>query len=709
MSRGLQHDVTRHEPPNRVGVVCWPMLKPAARAVVCLFALIPVLSMNPASAERISGLAQDSRPQDVPLADWVVVTEDSGDRNDDAVGCERITLFDVRTGDRLAQSEFHASPGQIAATENGEVVVSPVNNSTLAWFLLRPLSTTWKSVVIPDPRTPILGVQGGAVAFALGDSALLMPRADGIEKYAASMLSQTSLGPVQGTFRSGAPAAMLVSRDTRTVHVVGTDGWIHTVDVATMTAVAPPLAYEPVERDTRYRIHETFATLSPDDRFLVINMGDRASLQVVDLKDRVRKVVPLTTLRRTRGVRFNFAPAAFGRLAVHGGDEVGVFEFRGLDPPVERATVRVPDSSFMNHSRCSGRLAETYRASFRFGAIAWTGSGDGIIAAAGMASGAEFRVFDYTEARMPYLSERMDLDACVGSSDPRAKCPLPIDIHTLNGRLWVPTATPLPTPTATSSRTATPPPTPTPTATPSATPTATTTSTPNPTATPTRTPSPTPTPTSAPRPAYLPLALREHCVPDQRQVDVVLVIDASTSMQEPTAAGRPKIDAAVAAARLLVGELRLQAGDRAAVVAFNAAATLLQPLTSDPAALDAALAAIAIGPQTCLPCGVEAADAELAGPRRRPAAQPAVVVLTDGRSNPRPAAEAVERAAAAKVRGVAVFTVGLGDDVDAEALAAMASRPVFAFRTADAEALAGIYRAIAGAIPCPPGTFWGQR
>ncbi|MCE7938942.1 MAG: VWA domain-containing protein, partial [Chloroflexi bacterium CFX6] len=92
-----------------------------------------------------------------------------------------------------------------------------------------------------------------------------------------------------------------------------------------------------------------------------------------------------------------------------------------------------------------------------------------------------------------------------------------------------------------------------------------------------------------------------------------------------------------------------------------------------------------------------------------PAAQPAVVVLTDGRSNPRPAAEAVERAAAAKARGVAVFTVGLGDDVDAEALAAMASRPAFAFHTADAEALAGIYRAIAVAIPCPPGTFWGQR
>ncbi len=45
-------------------------------------------------------------------------------------------------------------------------------------------------------------------------------------------------------------------------------------------------------------------------------------------------------------------------------------------------------------------------------------------------------------------------------------------------------------------------------------------------------------------PAYLPLILRERCVPDQRRVDVVLVIDASSSMTEPTAPGRPKLDAA---------------------------------------------------------------------------------------------------------------------------------------------------------------------
>lgn len=39
----------------------------------------------------------------------------------------------------------------------------------------------------------------------------------------------------------------------------------------------------------------------------------------------------------------------------------------------------------------------------------------------------------------------------------------------------------------------------------------------------------------------------------------------------------------------------------------------------------------------------------------------------------------------------------------------MASRPAFAYRAPDAEDLADIYRAIAVAIPCPAGAFWGGR
>lgn len=205
---------------------------------------------------------------------------------------------------------------------------------------------------------------------------------------------------------------------------------------------------------------------------------------------------------------------------------------------------------------------------------------------------------------------------------------------------------------------------------------------------------------------YLPLALREQCTPDVRRVDAVLVIDASTSMTERTPAGRMKIDAAIAAARSFLDALRCDRGDQAAIVAFNADATLLAPLTDDRAVLDAALAGIRTFPQTCIVCAVETAAATLDSPRHVPAHTAALILLTDGRSNPQPVGEAVERAADAKARGVVVFTVGLGAELDDAALAAMASRPAYAYRAPEAEGLAGIYAQIAVDIPCPADAFW---
>jgi hypothetical protein len=39
----------------------------------------------------------------------------------------------------------------------------------------------------------------------------------------------------------------------------------------------------------------------------------------------------------------------------------------------------------------------------------------------------------------------------------------------------------------------------------------------------------------------------------------------------------------------------------------------------------------------------------------------------------------------------------------------MATRPEYFYAAPDAEALAGIYRGIAVAIPCPVADFWGRR
>jgi hypothetical protein len=100
---------------------------------------------------------------------------------------------------------------------------------------------------------------------------------------------------------------------------------------------------------------------------------------------------------------------------------------------------------------------------------------------------------------------------------------------------------------------------------------------------------------------------------------------------------------------------------------------------------------------------------ELAGARHAADHAAVLILLTDGRSNPRPAEEAVARAAAAKAAGVTVFTIGLGADVEAGALAAIASRPEWYYGAPDGEALVEIYRQIAVALPCPAGAFWGGR
>jgi len=241
-----------------------------------------------------------------------------------------------------------------------------------------------------------------------------------------------------------------------------------------------------------------------------------------------------------------------------------------------------------------------------------------------------------------------------------------------------------------------------------ATPTPTSTATPAPTATPPPTATATrarPTATLAPQPVYLPLALNEAPCYEQQRVDVVLVLDASTSMGMATAEGRPKIDVAVEAARRFVDELRLGEGDRAAVVAFNADAQLLAGLTADRRVLDAALGGIELASQTCLVCGVQVAAEELLAQREAGRAL-VLVLLTDGQSNPRPASEAVDAAAAAKAAGVTVFTIGLGAELDEDALRAIASRPEYNYRAPDAADLEAIYRRIAVTIPCPGQTFW---
>jgi Mg-chelatase subunit ChlD len=214
---------------------------------------------------------------------------------------------------------------------------------------------------------------------------------------------------------------------------------------------------------------------------------------------------------------------------------------------------------------------------------------------------------------------------------------------------------------------------------------------------------------------YLPLLLREKCIPESKRLDVALVIDASNSMAEDggDGSGRSKLQIAESAATALLEELRLgqDAGgaiDRASVVSFNAEATVRQHLTQDRAALRAALVPIALAPGTQLDLGIRVATEELTGSGRRLGADRVMVILTDGRATGGPGA-ALNRADAAKALSVTIFTVGLGEDLDRAALVAIASRPELCTVLPTAVELVRVFQRIGRDLPCPPWTFWGGR
>ncbi|MBZ0288739.1 MAG: VWA domain-containing protein, partial [Anaerolineae bacterium] len=139
-------------------------------------------------------------------------------------------------------------------------------------------------------------------------------------------------------------------------------------------------------------------------------------------------------------------------------------------------------------------------------------------------------------------------------------------------------------------------------------------------------------------------------------VAVVLVIDVSTSMD-----GRP-FEQAKEAARAFVNTIR--DNDPVAIFAFSTRVQLVQDYTTDKATLLAAIDALPIGGQTSLYeaafVGVQKA-AEAESPRR------AVILLSDGaqydESGP-PRAARGDAASEAVVRGVPVYTIGLGYGTD---------------------------------------------
>lgn len=201
--------------------------------------------------------------------------------------------------------------------------------------------------------------------------------------------------------------------------------------------------------------------------------------------------------------------------------------------------------------------------------------------------------------------------------------------------------------------------------------------------------------------AYLPFAAKGVCFPVEKPLDIVLVMDTSSSMREPAAGGTgTKLDAARAAAASFLANLSF-GRDRAAIVSFNRAATRVVPLSGDPAELQAGLDALVSVEGTRIDLGLaEAVDTLFEGGRAT--AKPVVILLTDGLQNIQFAPNDAVLAQAERLKGMGslVYSIGLGDTVDAALLQAAATSPDRFYRSPSDRELADIYAQIKERITC---------
>jgi hypothetical protein len=252
---------------------------------------------------------------------------------------------------------------------------------------------------------------------------------------------------------------------------------------------------------------------------------------------------------------------------------------------------------------------------------------------------------------------------------------------------------------------------PTPTALTTASPTATST----PTASPTATASATRTP-EIPEPGriYLPIISELRCA--LGSLDIVLVLDLSTSMRRQLPDGEVKLEVVLAAAGDFVSRLDPSL-TQVAVVGFNDRAWIESPLGADLIRARSALAALPahMAEGTRLDRALE--TGMLALSPARPGASTVLLLLTDGLPNrvPTPAPSGSQEdsvlalATEARSRGILIYSLGVGqpdaealpDRINAWLLREIAGDPERYFEARDASALQGAWRAIGELLRCP--------
>jgi len=618
-------------------------------------------------------------------------------------GCTDVTLANLASGAVLARPRTSyadgPSVGQVAVNSKGSVVVWNSNNNH--WFV-RVLTwhsedSSWRDGVFTEGW---MAPTGGAVAISPDDETLLVAAENSVWKYEMKNVSARGLGPAvklaidpaaraPGNFlHSIVAAAIEFTADSRTAYVVVNDGFIYTLDVDAMAWRHERVPYDVSAEPLSHRSRRTFAALSPDERWLVINRGKMRTgangltgeLNFVDLELMTSDLVIAPGLKETWGIDFNHFGENRGLLAVHGREAVSVYEV-GEASLSQVALARVPAPSEQS-------WPSDKRWQARFASLAWGGDGVRIIANQGGKQ--EWRVFELTSANPRQLSTAATFESCVYNGTDASFGPQGFDVVAIQKRPTH-TATPLPslTPTMTPSPQA------------SATPTATQTKTATLPAT--ATASATPTNTASRAPLFLPLALSESCDPVHQRADIALVIDTSSSM-----AGQKIVDARDAALAF-VGMIDLAPGrSQVAVVRFDREADVMRELTNARALIEAAIRNLQVRSGTHIDKGLRAALSELQSARHLERNTTVLILLTDGIQTGTPGEE-LRAAAEVHAAGARVYAIGLGSDVDEATLRTIAGADDRYYFAPDSGDLARIYSEIARDLMCPGVDLWGGR
>jgi hypothetical protein len=682
----------------------------------------------------------------------------------DLPGCDAGTVHNVDTGAIVYQGGIAVSPGRGSASVDGIVVMNhlhfglddrPGSRDITQPFLYEMRwdgEGGWKtSVLVGQPfarlgAVLLLGDHEHVLAPLTRGSRLNSPDASYYgPPYQLAVFSLAVRAPVTTpagdaqryaladpieTLEIGAiPVAIWRSSAEDEIIAVTHDANVHRIrlnplrEAGTMTVPAFRDRHVPIAE----MISKASAALSPDGRWLVTTRWDAGGIVLTDLESGVQHTyVDDYDRRRVGAVAFSHAGPTIGMLAVHvrsaikfyrvDGGELVKIGSRPISPPNYPASDNCRGMAFVD-AQC-GDLAQP---------LGWSRDGRRLVVAS-FSGNAEFAVLD-VDPRDGSGPKPRYIEVCRRSPENGGDNEGSVVVST-NGRDYTrpsPTPTDL-EPTATPIARSTPSPTvsdPTATTTnlPSATGTETrrptsTVLTPQPTSSPTETatdvstvtPLPIANPTKVPdRLFFLPLALVEQCPPRDLFTDVVLVLDASTSMLDRTTDGRRKIDVATEAIRSFVSGLRLWSGqDRVGIVQFNATAELLTPLTEDRTRLELALSRIHVQALSRLELGVERAMGELVA-RGKAGHQQAMVILSDGKTNPNPGELAVTAARRAQGAGIVVYVVGYGPSLDERVLSAMASGASRYYPAYEPLAIRNILGDLTTHVLCPPSAFWGQR